>query len=115
MYLGKVRNEGVAIFLQLIDFAMRTNCAPSWAQLILRAYEKRSPLPRDIMLWKYIDDGFALYPLSLKVGDPNTFLSKVYPPHHTFTFENTTSRCGVVFLEDGVVSLASLRTSVSWR
>ena len=106
------RNEGVAIFLQLMGFTMGTNCAPSWAQLTLRAYEKKSPLPRDIMLWRYIDDGFTIHPLSLKVGDLNTLLSEVYPPHLSFTFENTASRCGVAFLDIWVVSLAPLRTSV---
>ena len=109
------RNEGVAIFLQLMGFAMGTNCAPSWAQLTLRAYEKKSPLARDIMLWRYIDDGFTIHPLSLKVGDLNTLLSEVYSPHLSFTFENTASRCGVRFLDIWVVSLAPLRTSVFWK
>ena len=126
MYLGKFLmnvvfthciflNEGVAIFLQLIGFAMGTNCAPSWAQLVLRAYERRSPLPRDILLWRYIDDGFAVHPLSLSVQDVNTHLCKVYPKHLAFTFVDKASRCGIAFLDIWVVSLAPLRTSVYWK
>ena len=126
MYLGKFLmnvvfthciflNEGVAIFLQLIGFAMGTNCAPSWAQLVLRAYERRSPLPRDILLWRYIDDGFAVHPLSLSVQDLNTHLCKVYPKHLAFTFVDKASRCGIAFLDIWVVSLAPLRTSVYWK
>ena len=126
MYLGKFLmnvvfthciflNQGVAIFLQLIGFAMGTNCAPSWAQLVLRAYERRSPLPRDILLWRYIDDGFAVHPLSLSVQDLNTHLCKVYPKHLAFTFVDKASRCGIAFLDIWVVSLAPLRTSVYWK
>ena len=126
MYLGKFLmnvvfthciflNERVAIFLQLIGFAMGTNCAPSWAQLVLRAYERRSPLPRDILLWRYIDDGFAVHPLSLSVQDLNTHLCKVYPKHLAFTFVDKASRCGIAFLDIWVGSLAPLRTSVYWK
>ena len=110
MYLGKLLmnvvfthciflNEGVAIFLQLIGFAMGTNCAPSWAQLVLRAYGRRSPLPRDILLSRYIDDGFAVHPLSLSVQDLNTHLCRVYPRHLTFTFVDKASPCGIAFLD----------------
>ena len=126
MYLGKFLmnvvfthcvflNEGVAFFLQLIGFAMGRNCAPSWAQLVLRAYERRSPLPRDILLWRYIDDGFAVHPLSLSVQDLNTHLCKVYPKHLAFTFVDKASRCGIAFLDIWVISLAPLRTSVYWK
>ena len=108
-------NEGVAIFLQLIGFAMGTNCAPSWAQLVLRAYERRSPLPRDILLWRYIDDRFAVHPLSLSVQDLNTHLCKVYPKHLAFTFVDKARRRGIAFLDIWVVSLAPLRTSVYWK
>ena len=90
-------NEGPAIFLQLIGFAMGTNCAPSWAQLVLRAYERCSPLPRDILFCRYIDDGFAVHPLSLSVQDLNTHLCKVYPKHLAFTFVDKASRCGIAF------------------
>ena len=121
MYLGKFLmnvvfthciflHEGQAIFVQLIGFAMGTNCAPSWAQLVLGAYERRPPLPRDILLWRYIDDGFAGHPLS--VQDWNTHLCKVNPKHLAFTFVDRESRCGIAFLDILVVSLAPLRTGV---
>ena len=36
-------NEVVGVFL-LVEFAMGTNCALAWAQLILRMLEPRNPL-----------------------------------------------------------------------
>ena len=106
--------EGVAIFRQLIGFAMGTNGAPSWAQLILRAFESRSPLPRDIILWQYIDDGFVPHPLCLSIETIHAHLSLIYPKHLALTFVDRASRCGVAFLDIWVISLSPLRTSVYW-
>ena len=69
-------------------------------------------MPRDILLWRYIDDGFAGHSLSLSVPDLNTHLCKVYPKHLAFTFVDRASRYGIAFLDIWVVSLAALRTSV---
>ena len=68
-----------------------------------------------LLMYIYIDDRFTIQRLSLKVGDWNTFLAKVYPRHLTFTFQNSASRCGVSFLDIWVVSLPPLCTSVFWK
>ena len=34
----------VGIFLQLIGFPMGTNCAPTWANLVLHCYERMHPV-----------------------------------------------------------------------
>ena len=51
---------GLSVFLQLIGFPMGTNCAPTWANLVLRVYEWLRPLT-DMLLFRFIDDGLVLH------------------------------------------------------
>ena len=62
-------NEGIGVFLQLAGFAMGTNCAPAWAQLVLRMYELQNPLPPHLHLFRYIDDGLLLHHISVTVAN----------------------------------------------
>ena len=45
---------------------MGTNCAPAWANLTLRAYErtareKKIPHIKPVTLWRFIDDGMLIH------------------------------------------------------
>ena len=95
MFLGKflmnvvfhhcnLLNEGIGVFLQLVGFAMGTNRAPAWAPLVLRMYELQNPLPPHLHLFRYIDDGLLLQPISVSVANIQDKLKQVYPPHLPF-------------------------------
>ena len=56
---------GLGVFLQLIGFPMGTNCAPTWANLVLRFYERLRPLT-DMLLFRFIDDGLVLHQPEVK-------------------------------------------------
>ena len=108
-------NEGIGVFLQLVGFAMGTNCAPAWAQLVLRMYELQNPLPPHLHLFRYIDDGLLLHPISVSVANIQDKLKQVYPPHSPSSFCVNAAHGNVPFLDVLVVSVTPLRTSVYWK
>ena len=47
---------------------MGTKCAPAWAQLVLRMYELKNPLPNSLLLMCYIDDGLTFHPITMTLS-----------------------------------------------
>ena len=68
-------NEGIGVFLQLVGFAMGTNYAPVWAQLILRMFELRKPLPKLLLLFRFINDDLLFHPISVGLSSVRKCLS----------------------------------------
>ena len=59
---------------------MGTNCAPTWANLVLRFYERVRPLT-DMLLFRFTDDGLVLHHPEV---DEKQFLERLqrpYPSH----------------------------------
>jgi len=114
------RVPGVGIYQQKQGFAMGTNCAPGWANLILRAYELRSqrsmarPPPSVRLFVRYIDDCLLLH-TPCPTHNLQDWLSSVYPPHLPFTFGQVGATVQLQFLDLSILCLSPLRYAVFWK
>ena len=126
MFLGKflmnvvfhhciILNEGIGVFLKLVGFAMGTNCAPAWAQLVLRMYELQNLLLPHLHSFRYIDDGSLLHTISVSVANIQDKLKHVYPTHLPFYFCVNAAHANVPFMDVLVVSVTPPRTSAYWK
>ena len=68
--------HGLGIYSQLIGFLIGTNCAPTWANLVFRFYERVHNVV-DMMLFRLTDDGLVLHPEE----DEKAFLAKLQAPY----------------------------------
>ena len=95
------------VFRQLVGFSMGTNAAPAWGNLIARAYERATPLPPTVVVYRFLDDGCICYPLSLW-GWVHAWLKRTYPPHLPWDLMCTNSTGRFSFLDVYVISLSPL-------
>ena len=95
------------VFRQLVGFSMETNAAPAWGNLIARAYERATPLPPTVAVYRYLDDGCICYPLSLW-GWVYAWLKRTYPPHLPLDLMCTNSTGRFSLLDLYVISLSPL-------
>ena len=109
-------NPGWGVYRQAPGRSMGTNAAPPWAQLMLRAYERASPLPSPWALFRFIDDGFLLF-LAEDAAAVKQYLVRMYPADLPFSFDHDCVRANVPFLDVLyiVVSLWPLRISIFWK
>ena len=95
---------GLGIFAQTYGFLMGTNLAPVWVTLILRASEKRSPLPPHMKFFRFIDDGIALH-FSENVDEFATRLKVMYPKDLKYEFEVVNWSSWILYMDCSFVSL----------
>ena len=109
-------NPGLGVYRQAPGRSMGTNAAPPWAQPMLRAYERASPLPSPWALFRFIDDGFLLF-LAEDAAALKQYLVRMYPADLPFSFDHDCVRANVPFLDVLyiVVSLWPLRISIFWK
>jgi hypothetical protein len=106
---------GLGIYKQKNSFAMGTNCAPAWANAILRMHELQNAehLTGFPLLARYIDD-IVIAHTPLSPEEINSALSRVYPPHLPFTIQQTARR-EIRYLDLLILSLQPLVYAVGWK
>ena len=105
---------GLGIFLQLVGFPMGTNCAPTWANLVLRCYERVHAFV-DSLLLRFIDDGLVLHHDGITEAEFLERMQKPYPAHLRVGVE-TFNRCtNIPFMDLLIVRLHPLKTSVYFK
>jgi hypothetical protein len=106
----------LGIFRQKNSFAMGTNCAPAWANAILRSFEvKGAQALRDFPFYcRYIDDVCLMHPLLTK-GELTEILRQVYPPHLPFTIGDFAKQTQINFLDVCILTLNPLRYGVGFK
>ena len=107
-------NPGLGVYGQAQGWSMGMKAGPPWAQLMLQVYECASPLPSPWALFRFIDDGFLLFPKK-DVATVKQHLVQMYPADLSYSFDNDCVRANVPFVDVLVVSLYPLRTSVFWK
>ena len=95
------------VFRQLVGFSMGTNAAPAWGSLIARAYERATPLPPTVAVYRFLNDPCICNPLSL-LGWVHAWLKHTYPPHLPWDLMCTNSTGRFSFLDLYVISLSPL-------
>ncbi len=107
---------GLGIYKQLNSFAMGTNCAPSWANAILRMYEieHAHSLTRFNLFARYIDD-IVIVHTPLPPDEIQRELSQVYPPHLPFALQQTGAHREVRFLDLFILSLQPFVHCIGWK
>ena len=95
---------GLGIFLQKVGFAMGTNCAPTWANLVMRRFErlhkKRRPCTHNnpCYLSRFIDDGLVIHTRQNAYA-LRRHLNAMYPSHLKFEFTAFAQSQGIAFLD----------------
>ena len=75
--------------VQLSGWAMGTNAAPTWANLVLRFYESRVPSPSSHVMTRFIDDGLVLHHPNVTREQLLHDIQSLYPPHLMVEFEHS--------------------------
>ena len=96
-------NEGIGVSLRRVGFAMGTNCAPAWVQLVLKIFELQNPLPPHLLLFRYIDAGLPLHLMFVTFSSIQEQLTRVYPPHRPFSFCVNAARGNLLILHVVIV------------
>ena len=72
---------GLGVYVQLSGWAMGTNAAPTWANLVLSFYECRVPPPPSHVMCRFIDDGLVLHHANVTRDDLLYVMQQLYPTH----------------------------------
>ena len=72
--------RGLGVYVQLSGWAMGTNAAPTWANLVLRFYESRVPSPSSHVITRFIDDGLVLHHPNVTREQLLHDIQSFYPP-----------------------------------
>ena len=109
---------GLGIYIQMIGFAMGTNCAAVWANLILRFYEKKAQCngaqKPDCLLTRFIDDACVIH-LKLDTQLLQAYLHQIYPQHLTFEILKLGQAKDVSLLDLQFISLSPLIHTVHFK
>jgi hypothetical protein len=107
---------GIGIFRQLNGFAMGTNCAPAWANAILRMYEIRghNELVHFPLYSRYIDDICILHSPTTEIALRET-IATIYPEHLPLTVAHFGSYSNIRFLDLLILGLYPLTFCVGWK
>jgi hypothetical protein len=107
---------GLGIYKQQNSFAMGTNCAPAWANAILRMFEIQSTqrLNPFYLFCRYIDDVLLIHP-PMPAADIVITLARVYPNHLPFVMQQVGAHRYIHFLDLLILGLHPLEHAVAWK
>ena len=98
---------GAGVYRQAQGWSMGTNCAPAWANLILRSFILQSPafLAGPALMWRFLDDGLLIHPQSA-TSDLVQKLQQTFPAHLPFECLVLGGTGDVQFLDLRIVRLS---------
>jgi hypothetical protein len=107
---------GLGIYKQSNSFSMGTNCAPAWANAILRMLEIQATqrLGQFYLFSRYIDDILIIHP-PMPTADIVITLARVYPNHLPFVMQQVGVHRYVHFLDLFILTLYPLTHAVAWK
>ena len=106
---------GLGVYVQLSGWAMGTNAAPTWANLVLRFYECRVPPPPSHVMCRFIDDGLVLHHANVTRDDLLFVMQQLYPTHLKVDFEVFNRMTNIPFMDLLIVKVKPLETSVFFK
>ena len=95
---------GSGIYRQAQGFSMGTNCAPAWANLALRCFERLGQKALPCILLRFIDDGACIHHRA-HTPQITAMLSSWYPPHLPFEVLALGVSADIIFLDLHVLDL----------
>ena len=106
---------GLGVYVQLSGWAMGTNAAPTWANLVLRFYESRVPSPSSHVMTRFIDDGLVLHHPNVTREQLLHDIQSLYPPHLMVEFEAFNRMTNIPYMDLLIVKVKPLETSVYFK